>query len=189
MISDRSAKDPLLASLGENSWMVGVRAVLAIVFGFLLLLRPAAPLDRVVALFIAYVVLDGVWTIASALWVTGRSFAGWPVVLEGLVSLLIGLLALLWPLVPHRLVVAIVVWGLLTGVLELVAALRLPRTGAGYWLYATGGACSLFLAVLILMLIHADQAYVVSVLGIYALAFGVLLAAAAAAFRKAVRSR
>jgi uncharacterized membrane protein HdeD (DUF308 family) len=98
-------------------------------------------------------------------------------------------LALVWPLVPRQLVVAIAVWGLLTGALEIVAAARLPREGAGYWLLATGGVFSLFLGALILMLPHASQPYIVGALGVYALAFGAVLVATAASLRKALPAR
>jgi uncharacterized membrane protein HdeD (DUF308 family) len=189
MISDRPERRVLLTTLGRNWWMVGARAALAVLFGVLLLLRPTIPLDRVVALFGVYAALDGAWAIASALWVTRKPFAGWPVLLEGAVSLVVGVLALVWPVVPRQLVAAIAIWGLLTGVLEIVAAALLPRQGAGYWLLATGGVFSLFLALLIIMLPHASQPYVVCALGIYALAFGALLAAAAVSLRKTLRAR
>ena len=189
MISDRPVGHVLLATLGRNWWMVGARGALAILFGILLLLRPTLPLDRVVVLFGVYAALDGAWAIVSALWVTRRSLAGWPVLLEGAVSLVVGVLALVWPLVPRQLVGAVAIWGLLTGVLEIVAAVLLPREGAGYWLLATGGVFSLFLALLIIMLPHASQPYVVCALGIYALAFGTLLVAAAVSLRKTLRAR
>jgi uncharacterized membrane protein HdeD (DUF308 family) len=79
-------------------------------------------------------------------------------------------------------------WGLLTGVLELVAAARLPHRTAGYWLLATGGVFSLFMAVLILMLPHAVQPSVARAVGVYALCFGALLAWAALSLRRALRA-
>jgi uncharacterized membrane protein HdeD (DUF308 family) len=189
MISDRPDAHVLLATLGRNWWMVAARGALAILFGALLLRRPGVPLNLVVALFGVYAVLDGAWAIASALWVTRRSLAGWPVWVEGAVSLVVGVLALGWPLVPRQLVGAIAIWGLLTGVLEIVAAVLLPRQGAGYWLLATGGVFSLFLALFILMLPQASEPHVVSALGIYALAFGALLVGAAVSLRKTLRAR
>jgi uncharacterized membrane protein HdeD (DUF308 family) len=90
--------------------------------------------------------------------------------------------------VPRDAVLAIAVWGLLTGVLELVAAARLPRRGAGCWLLLTGGMFSLFLAVLILLLPHAVEPSVASVVGVYALCFGALLVAAAISLRRALRA-
>jgi uncharacterized membrane protein HdeD (DUF308 family) len=184
MMTDRPAGPALVATLAKNWWMVGARGVLAILFGLALLLRPATPLNLVVALFGLYATLDGAWAIASALWVTRMSFAAWPVLFEGLASLAVGALALGWPLVPRELVQAIAAWGLTTGVLEIIAAARLPRAGAGCWLLATGGMFSVFLAVVILILPHASRTSVVGALGVYALAFGALLLSAAVWLRK-----
>jgi uncharacterized membrane protein HdeD (DUF308 family) len=108
------------------------------------------------------------------------------VVLEGAVSIAVGALALVWPLIPRQLVWLIALWGVLTGILEILAAVRIPRGRAGYWLLATGGVSSLFLALLILALPHGDRALVVRLLGAYALVFGVVFALAAIGLRRAV---
>jgi uncharacterized membrane protein HdeD (DUF308 family) len=185
-MADSAAAPVLLETLARNWWMVAARGILAVLFGLVLLLRPATPLNLLVALFGVYAALDGAWAIGSALWVTRMSFTSWPVLFEGVASLAVGALALGWPLVPGELVQAIAAWGLITGALEIIAAARLPRAGAGYWLLATGGVFSVFLAVIILILPHADEPPVVGALGVYALAFGALLAAAAVWLRKAV---
>ena len=106
MISDRPDGHALLVTLGKNWWMVGARGGLAILFGALLLLRPATSLNLLVVLFGVYALLDGAWAIASALWVTRTWFAAWPVLFEGAVSVAVGGLALAWPLVPRELVLA-----------------------------------------------------------------------------------
>lgn len=189
MTNGRGNDQILLTTLGKNWWMLAARGVLALLFGLTLLLRPAAPLNLLVATFGIYAVLDGAWAVASALWVSRMSFATWPVLFEGAVSLGVGYLALGWPLVPRDAVRAIAAWGLLTGVLELVAAARLPRRGAGLWLLLTGGVFSLFLAVLILMLPLAVEPAVAWAVGVYALCFGALLLAAAVSLRKALQAR
>lgn len=177
----------LLTTLARNWWMVGVRGALAILFGLVLLWRPNLQLNLLVALFGAYAMLDGFWAIVSALWVSPRSFGAWPVLLEGAASLGIGLLAIGWPFVERNLVVALAVWGLLTGALEIIAARRLPRASGGYWLLFTGGVSSLFLALIIVALLHALQPRIVLILGVYSLLFGVLELAAARSLRNTLR--
>lgn len=188
MLNGRGSGHIRLVTLGENWWMVAIRGALAILFGLTLLLRPDPSFNLLIAAFGVYAVLDGGWAIASALWVSRISWAMWPVLFEGAIGLAVGGLALAWPLVPRDAVQAIAVWGLLTGVLELVAAARLPRRGAGYWLLATGGVFSLFLAVLILMLPHAIEPSVARAVGVYALGFGALLTWAAVSLRKALQA-
>jgi uncharacterized membrane protein HdeD (DUF308 family) len=189
MTNGRSTDHILLTTLGANWWMVGARGLLAILFGLAVLLRPGLSFNLLIATFGVYALLDGAWAVASALWISRISFAMWPVLFEGAVSLGVGWLALGWPLVPRDAVRAIAIWGLLTGVLELIAAARLPRASAGSWLLLTGGVFSLFLAALILMLPHAVEPSVARAVGVYALFFGGLLAAAAVSLRKVLRAR
>jgi len=188
MINERNPGHLLLTTLSQNWWMVCARGLLAILLGLAILLRPGLSLNLLVATFGVYAVLDGAWAIASALRVSRISFAMWPVLFEAAVSLGVGWLALGWSLVPRDAVRAIAVWGLLTGVLELVAAARLPRQSAGPWLLLTGGAFSLFLAVLILVLPYAGEPSVARAVGVYALGFGALLVAAAGSLRKVLRT-
>jgi len=180
----------LLVTLARNWWMVGVRGGLAILFGVVLLLSPSIPLNVLVALFAGYAALDGASAVASALWASRRSTAAWPILFEGAASLGVAALAFGWPLLASReLITAIAVWGLITGVLEILAAVRLPRAGAGYWLVGTGGVSSLFLALIILAIPHATQPYVVKALGTYSLVFGGLFFAAALVLRHALLAR
>ena len=65
-----------------------------------------------------------------------------------------------------------------------MAAFRMPPRGAGRWLLATGGVCSLFLAGLILTLPHALTPSLIRIMGVYAMIFGLSLSAAAVFFRK-----
>lgn len=177
---------PLLVTLGKSWWMVALRGALALLLGVLMLGRPYWPLNLLVALFGIYALLDGTWAIVSALRVDRVRFAGWPVLFEGLASVAVGTLALTWPLIPREIVLAIATWGLLTGVMEVIAGFRVPPLGAGRWLLVTGGVCSLFLSGLILALPHAMTPSLVRIIGAYAVIFGMSLWAAALAFRKAL---
>jgi len=178
-----------LASLVLNWWMMAIRGVLAITFGVSILVWPNVTLSIVVMLFGLYALLDGVWTIAAGTRASTRVFDAWPVLLEGVVSVTLGLLALAWPWVPRRFIYVLAAWGLITGVLELVAALRLPREGAGHWLLGTAGVSSLFLAILILLLPYAVDDFVLRVIAVYAQVFGAALLLAAIFFPREVSPR
>ena len=184
MIRLATPDDLLLLTLGRNWWMVALRGALAVLFGAVVLGQPHVSLNVLVTLFGIYALLDGAWAIASALWVTRTWFTAWPVLFEGTASAAVGLFALAWPLIPRELVFAIATWGLLTGALELVAAFRVSPPGAGRWLLATGGVCSLFLVGVIFTLPHALTPSLVRIMGTYAILFGISLSAAALSFRK-----
>ena len=161
-----------LTSLVRNWWMMAIRGVLAIAFGVSIVVWPSVTLSIVVLLFSVYAILDGAWTISAGTRTSTRAFDAWPLLPEGAVSVGLGLVALAWPFVPRQFVYVLAAWGLITGVLELVAAIRLPRSAAGHWLLGTAGVSSLFLAALALLLPHADDDFIMRVMAAYALVFG-----------------
>ncbi len=176
--------NPLVA----NWRMVACRGGLAILFGLSVVCWPRLDLGVLAMLFAAYVFLDGVCTLASVFFrVSARVWEWWPVILEGMVSIGLGILAVVWPFAAARRIGTIVAWGVLTGVLEMILAARLPRELESHWLLAAGGAASLFLAVLVWMLPHAVLGDIAWALGVYALVFGVLVFLAARRLRRAAR--
>jgi uncharacterized membrane protein HdeD (DUF308 family) len=176
---------PKMRALVRNWWMMATRGALAVLFGLSVLVWPAVNLPIVVLLFAVYALLDGVCAIAAAMRASERPLDASPVAAEGVVSVTLGVLALTWPFVSRQFLYWVAGWGLLTGVLEVAAAVRVRRDVAGHWLLGTGGVSSLFLAVLILVLPHADVASVATLIGAYALVFGVSLFLAAVRFRGA----
>lgn len=167
--------------------MIAARGALAAAFGVALLAWPDITLPIVVVLFGAYALLDGGWTLASAISISGRSIGRLTIAAEGIVSLALGVVALAWPFVPREYIQLVAGWGVATGLLELITASSLPGNRAGYWLLGTAGICSLFLAVVVFLVPEADAAFVAYAIGGYALAFGLMLTWMALWFRDAHR--
>ena len=67
-------RDLLVALLARNWWAIGVRGVLAIVFGLIALFLPGATMLSLVIVFAIYAFVDGVFGIVSG----GSSGAGRP---------------------------------------------------------------------------------------------------------------
>ncbi len=178
----------MAAPLVDTWWMAACRGALAILFGVAVLLWRELDLGGLVILFAAYVFLDGAYTLAWIVRVPTRSLQWWPVALEGVVSVGLGLLAFFWPFISHRMIGTIAGWGIVTGVLEILAAVRLPRELASHWLLGMGGVASLFLAVLVWMLPHADARNIALAIGAYALVFGALVSLMACRLRRRTRS-
>ena len=171
--------------LVQNWAMVACRGGLAILFGLAILLWRGLDFNQLVFLFGAYAVLDGLYTLASVLRrSSGHPLEWWPVALEGGVSVVLGALAIVWPWVSERVVGAIAFWGIVTGALEIILAIRLPRNLATHWFLAWGGIASLFLAVLIFILPHAVAQDVGWALGAYALVFGIFVSLGALRLRR-----
>jgi uncharacterized membrane protein HdeD (DUF308 family) len=176
-----------MLTLVRNWWMMAARGVFAMAFGAVLVLWPSVTLPWVVALFAGYAMLDGAWAIAAATWTAerGRRWDAWPVAVEGLASVAIGAVALVWPWVPKQMIYVVAFWGLITGALELLTALAVPRHRALHWIMGTAAVSSLFLAVLVMLVPLADATSGVALIAAYAIIFGVLMISAAVRFRDA----
>jgi len=165
-------------------WMLAVRGGLGILLGLVILLAPRVRLGEVVVVFAMYAILDGIWALAWAVRGSRRPLEGWPVVLEGALSLAVGIAALVFPFEAAGFVLLIAPWGVVTGVLEILVALRPPHGATSHWALAAAGAWSIFLAVLILSVPHAVTHSLANAIGVYALVFGVLVSTAAIVVRR-----
>jgi uncharacterized membrane protein HdeD (DUF308 family) len=175
-----------LEPLVRNWWMIAARGLLAVLFGSALAVS-RIPVANPVVLFGVYATVDGILAIVSALRTARPRMTGWPIVLEGIVSVGFGALVL-GPLgVPPSVLVLLAAWGVLTGFFEIVAAVCIPRDVAAHWLLLGGGASSMLLAVIMLGMSEATSRRVALILGIYAIVFGVLMLRAALRFRWADR--
>lgn len=178
---------PELQPLVKNWWMMAGRGVLAVLFGAAIAVWRVPVFHAVIVSFGTYAIADGILAIASALRAARPRMVGWPIALEGVISVVLGILAIVWPFLPRPMIGVLVAWGVLTGICEIVAAVRLPRNLAAHWLVATGGASSIFLALVVLALPHAGSDRVALALGAYAIVFGIVVLMASLRFRRAQR--
>jgi uncharacterized membrane protein HdeD (DUF308 family) len=182
-----------LQPLVKNWWMMAGRGVLAILFGAAIALWRIPVFDAAIVSFGTYAIADGILAIASALRAARPLKTGWPIALEGIISICFGLLALRWPFLPRGAIGVLIAWAVLTGICEIVAAVGLPRKLAAHWLVGTGGAFSIFLALLALGLVlgtpYAGSDRVVLALAAYAIVFGIVILLASLRFRRAALAR
>ena len=175
---------PELQPLVKNWWMMAGRGVLAVLFGAAIAFWRIPVFQAVILSFGTYAIADGILAIASTLRAARPRLAGWPIALEGVISVVLGILAFVWPFLPRGVIGVLVVWGVLTGICEIVAAVRLPRNFAAHWLVATAGASSIFLALVVLALPHAGSDRAALALGVYAIVFGIAVLLASLRFRQ-----
>jgi uncharacterized membrane protein HdeD (DUF308 family) len=161
--------------LAERWWAVGLRGVLAIIFGLLCLLTPGIAVGALVLLFAAYMLVDGVFAIISGIR-AARSGESWGLlILEGIVDLAAGAIAVIWPAITLVALVWIVaIWAIVSGALMLAAAFALNRD-YGRWLLALGGIASLVFGILLIIEPLIGAVVLTLWIGAYALVFGVLL--------------
>ena len=161
--------------LAQNWWAVALRGVFAIIFALIAFFSPGATLLSLALFFSAYMLVDGVFGIVSGVRAASNHQRWGLLVLEGILNILVGVIAFLMPgLTVLFFVTMVAVWSLITGVLMIVAAFKLnPAYGRG-WLIVSGLVSVLFgIALLVAPLVGA--VVLTWWLGAYALAFGVSL--------------
>jgi uncharacterized membrane protein HdeD (DUF308 family) len=161
--------------LARNWWLFLLRGLAGILFGIITIVAPGISLAALVILFGAYAFADGVLAVVAAVRRRGQSRWGM-LLLEGLVGIGAAAVTLVWPgITAIALLYLIAAWAIVTGILELVAAVRLRKEIKGEWLLALGGVASIVFGTLIVLYPAAGALAVVLWIGAYALVFGVLL--------------
>lgn len=171
--------------LARNWWAIALRGVIAILYGIIALLWPGVTALSLALLLAVYLVADGVLTIVAGIRAGQRHERwGW-LLLEGVVDIGVGLLALFMPgAALLALVWLVAVWAIVTGIAELVAAWRL-QTSHGNWLLAIAGILSILLGIGMAVMPIAGAVALAFWTGAYALAFGItLLVLAARLYRR-----
>ena len=161
--------------MAESWWAVGLRGVLGIIFGLILLLTPGIALEVFVILFAAYMLVDGVFAIASGI-KAARNGERWGLlIIEGIVDIAAGVVAFLWPLITLvALTWLIAVWAIVSGGLMLAAAFTLKLDHGRWWL-ALGGIASLIFGILLVIEPLIGAVVLTLWIGAYALVFGIFL--------------
>jgi uncharacterized membrane protein HdeD (DUF308 family) len=162
--------------LANSWWTLAVRGALAILFGIIAFLAPGISLTALVLLFAAFAFADGVFAIVAAVRGIRRDERWWAFLLEGVLGVMVAVLTVLWPAITAMvLVLLIAAWAVITGVLEIVAAVRLRREIKGEWLLALAGVASIALGVLLALNPGAGALALLWLIGAYAIVFGALL--------------
>ena len=164
------------ATLIKNWWMVALRGLVAVLFGIAAFVWPGLTLLALVWLFGIYALMDGVFTLISAFTNRRESNRWWLLLLEGIVGIAAGIIAIVWPgITAFALLYLIAAWAIVTGVLEIAAAIRLREEIEGEWLMALSGILSLVFGILLVIWPGAGALAVVWMIAAYAIVFGIFL--------------
>jgi uncharacterized membrane protein HdeD (DUF308 family) len=166
-----------LDSLSRNWWAVVLRGLAGVLLGIITFIAPTISLTALVLVFGAYAFADGILAIATSLRSRGTD-RWWVMLIEGIVGVAAGLVTLIWPgITALTLLFVIAAWALITGVFEIVAAVRLRKVMKGEWMLALSGVLSIVFGVLLLIFPGAGALAVILWIGAYALVFGALFVA------------
>jgi uncharacterized membrane protein HdeD (DUF308 family) len=137
------------ATLVRNWWLFTLRGVAGILFGLIALIFPGPTMLSLVILFSAYMLVDGVAGIISAVRAARQRDRWGLLVFEGLLDIAVGIVAFLWPgITVLAFVLLVAAWAIVSGALMTAAGFRLNIEHGRWWL-VLGGLLSLAYGVLL----------------------------------------
>ena len=159
----------------QNWWTFALRGVFALLFGILAFVAPGATLTTLVYVFGFYAILNGVFALYAA-WNLRSYDRWWVLLLEGLLGIAAGVIAFFYPGATALAFLSIIAaWAILTGILQIVAAIQLRKEIENEWSLGLGGLASVVFGVLLVVWPRSGLVTISWIVGIYAIAFGVML--------------
>ena len=164
----------MLATMAENWWTLVLRGIAAIIFGVLAYIWPGITFTVLVLFFGAYALWDGIFALIGAFRTQGDR--RWALILEGIAGIAAGLVTFFWiGAATLALLLVIGGWAIATGVLEIIAAIRLREEIEGEWLLLLSGLLSILFGIAVAIRPAAGLVAVTWLIGAYAILFGILL--------------
>jgi uncharacterized membrane protein HdeD (DUF308 family) len=151
-----------------------MRGIVAVIFGILAIMATQFMLDFLVYAFGFFAIISGIINTGVGISSERSELPKWLLVTTGVLGILLGIFALLTPLIiAMTITMFIAAWALITGFSDLGLAVS-NKTAPHRALLALSGVIGiLFATVLVLTPVLGTYAIVI-VLGIYALVFGVI---------------
>jgi uncharacterized membrane protein HdeD (DUF308 family) len=162
--------------LSEKWWVLLLRGLISVAFAVLIWMQPAITLKALIVLFGVFAFVDGVLGVWTAFSSRKDRNNWWLLMLWGLVGIGIGIITFVAPGVTAlALLFYIAIWAIVTGVLEIITAVRLRKEIEGEWLLGLAGLVSLVFGILLIAHPGAGILAVLWLLAAYALILGVLM--------------
>jgi uncharacterized membrane protein HdeD (DUF308 family) len=165
-----------IGELPRHWWVVALRGLAAIIFGVLAFIWPAITLGVLILFYGAYAIVDGALALYAA--IRSRGQPVWALLMEGILGIGAGLVAFFWPAITAlALLYVIAAWAILTGVVEVIAAVRLRQAITNEWALILSGVLSVVFGLLLVIQPGAGALTLVWLIGLYAVLFGLGLLA------------
>jgi uncharacterized membrane protein HdeD (DUF308 family) len=162
--------------LAPSWWALALRGLVAVLFGLAALFWPGLVLAVLIVLFGAYALVDGVLALIAAFRSSGRGARRGLLLIEGVVGILFGLVALFWPgLTALALLYLFAFWAILGGIARILMAIMLRREIENEWSIGFSGMLSVILGIVLILLPGAGLLAYTWLIGLIALAVGIIL--------------
>ncbi|MDQ7262858.1 HdeD family acid-resistance protein [Paracoccus sp. PS-1] len=166
----------LIRVMAAHWWVPLLRGIAAILFGLMALIWPGLTVYALLLVFGAYAIFDGVMAIVTAFRRKAADDRWWAWALDGVLSILIGLMALFWPeATALAFILWMAAWGVVAGVFRIIAAIRLRDEIEGEWALGLSGLLLVVWGVLMALVPAAGLLGIAWLIGLFALLIGVAM--------------
>ncbi len=166
--------------LSRYWWTTLLRGVVWIIFGIAIFTQPAISLVALTFLFGLFCLADGIANIVSAFGGRNEHENWWVLLLAGLVGIGMAALTFFNPAITAlALLFYIAIWAIATGLIEVIAAIRLRKEIEGEFWLALSGIISIAFGVLLVARPAAGALSVLWLIAGYSIALGIILIALA----------
>ena len=174
MLSEDSGHE-IAGLFAARWWAVILRGIVAIAFGVLAFAWPGVTVATLVLLFGFFALVDGVFSLLTAIGGRRHREDRWLLALEDIVGIWAGIVTLRAPALPAMvLVLFISIWAMATGFLRIAAAIRLRKVVSGEVWLALSGVLSVLFALMLMLRPAVGALGLVWVIAGYALILGVI---------------
>jgi uncharacterized membrane protein HdeD (DUF308 family) len=168
--------DRITEALSQRWWVLLLRGLIAILFAAMIWLQPTVTLQALIILFGAFAMADGILGVWSALASRKERDHWWVLMLWGLVGIGIGCITFAAPGVTAlALLFYIAIWAIVTGLLEIITAVKLRKEIEGEWALGLAGLIGVIFGVLLIVHPAAGVLAVLWLIAAYSLIFGALM--------------
>ncbi len=167
---------PALRALSQFWWVLLIRGIAAILFGIVALAWPGLTAYTLLLTFGIFAVVDGIFAIITGFRRKAGDDQWWSWLVEGILSLIIGLMALFWTeTTALALVIWIAAWAMVAGVMRIIAAIRLRHEIEGEWALGLSGLLMLLWGLAFAVVPAAGILSLTWLFGLFALLTGVVM--------------
>lgn len=138
----------MVQMMARNWWIFALRGVIAILAGIVIYASPVI----IINLFAAFMLLDGIFTIVHALSGRAGNPQWWVALLEGVIGVIAGGIAFLYPgIAAVTLVYVVAAWAIFGGLAEIYAAWQLRKQIDNEFLLGLSGLVTVVFGIILLL--------------------------------------
>lgn len=164
-----------MTNVHKHWWAILLRGIIGILFAILLVTATGFALDVLIILLGVYLLFDGLLSVIASFLATGHK-NWWLLLLEGIVSVIVGIFVLAMPGATLTILIYLVaIWAIITGFFEFIASLVSSWAIPGKVFIGVTGVISFVLGVIILIYPLISLVAMIWLIAIYAFVIGLTL--------------